>query len=93
MIAIKKQMQMITWGFPLAWNLSLSPRPSGWIAAPVTGPGAGKINSNRAHACGDGPTRRLRVSGGRAEAKAAPSGTEIPGDPVPETVYADRVFV
>lgn len=64
MIAIKKQMQMITWGFPLAWNLSLSPRLSGWIAATVRGPGAEKINSNWAEACGDDPrtTKLLFVS-------------------------------
>lgn len=35
----KKQMQMITLGFPLVWNLSLSHWLSGWITAIVCGHG------------------------------------------------------
>lgn len=42
----KKQMQMITWGFPLARNLSLSRWLSGWIAATVCGLGEKKINTD-----------------------------------------------
>lgn len=77
---------------PLAWNLSLSPRLSGWIAATVRGPGAGEINGDWADACGDGPRTIkpvcVRWSGGGLETSLGeqgrlPAETEIPGDPIP----------